>query len=205
MKKIIKISQNRKHPDLYLIHLDDESTFYVELDTLLKNNLKKGVQLEDSKIENFIEASQIAEIKSDVIRKLAYKNYTESEIRNYIERKDNTHSYEKFIAGLKERNIINDEEYIRRYIKKSLNLSKPKGKNLISSELYKKGISKELINKELSELDENMDDLQIYIQKYLSKQRITDQRKLKEKLMRHLLSRGYSYSTIISNIDSLFT
>lgn len=205
MKKIKKISQNRKHPDLYLIHLDDESTFYVELDTLLKNNLKKGIQLEDSKIEDFIETSQIAKTKSDVIRKLAYKNYTEGEIRNFIERKDKIHSYEKFIAGLKERNIINDEEYTRRYIKKSLNLSKPKGKNLLSSELYKRGIPKEIIDKELLELDENIDELQIYIQKYLSKQRITDQRKLKEKLMRHLLSRGYSYSTIISNIDSLFT
>ncbi len=204
MKKIIKITQNKKYPDLYLIHLDDEIDFYVDLETLLSHNLKKGVELEDQLIEKLLDLAIFAKTKSDVIRKLAYKNYTESEIRKFIIQKDKLHSYEQFIHKLKDQGLVNDIQFTKRFLYIASNSSKPKGKNLLSAELHRKGIPTEIINQELSNMDENEQDLQIYIRKYLSKQRSTDQRKLKEKLLRHLLSRGYSYSTIISNIDSLF-
>ena len=99
------------------------------------------------------------------------------------------------IEFLKGYNFINDETYAKLFVKEKL---KSKGKNKIRFDLQQKGIDSELISKIFYEIDDDVENniaKELCIKKYnILKKSTDDERKIKEKLFRYLVSRGYDFS-----------
>lgn len=120
----------------------------------------------------------------------AYK--TEKEIRDKLK----TGFYpeeviDKIIDWLISYNFVNDSRYASLYVDFKHN---NKSKKQIYMDLMKKGISKEIINEALEQIDDS-DSLEKIINKRISKYDLNDKKSL-YKFYNYLVSKGYDYSKV---------
>ncbi|BEP29851.1 regulatory protein RecX [Helicovermis profundi] len=127
---------------------------------------------------------------------LSYRDRTEKEIRD----KMTTKEYEKSVIDevllkLKKLNLINDVEFTEKYVEFRIERY---GKNRLKQELFRKGISKEIIENVLSYVGEDEEFLaakEIAIKKFNQYGDIPFEKKY-NRLMGLLSRKGYSYSTV---------
>ena len=138
--------------------------------------------------------------------KKAYK--TEKEVRDKLILKGyEENSINKSIEFLKEYNFINDDNYTKVFIHDKL---KSQGSQKIKYTLIQKGISKDSIDEELSNLNkENEKNVALNIAKKkldIIKKKENDNYKISGKLYRYLISKGYGYDVtneVVKEIMSL--
>jgi len=164
------------------------------------------------------------------IRSLLRKRQTEQEIRERIKKRHPDAKVDEVISRLKELNYINDEEFSEAWIRHRT-LSSPKGKFKLEQELKQKGVSGKNREKALEEYDEKVvleelaqkkwQQLNKNTQGFLleglkglqeelpshAKERVRErsekERKLREKLMRYLLSRGFAISSVLEVVKTV--
>jgi regulatory protein len=109
--------------------------------------------------------------------------------------KDDTQYNESALEYLIERDIVNDQRYAQR-LTESLS-DKNIGPNKIKEKLYAKGFSSNTINECISAIETSEDDyfnkaLTLKIRKFGEEP--IEELKLKQKALRHLIAKGFSYS-----------
>lgn len=195
MGSITEISVQKKNKNRCNIYIDNVFAFGVSNELIYKENLKVGMMVDEEKLkkiayeENLINCKETAlkiiersyKTKKEMIKRLLEKGYALEEINETL----------KF---LEEYNFINDESYAKAFIN---DRTKTQGKQKIKYALKNKGVSDEIIEEELSKLDmekekENANILALKKYSILIK-RESDKYKLKEKIIRFLISRGYDY------------
>ena len=195
MGTITEISVQKKNKNRCNIYIDNVFAFAVSNELIYKENLKIGMIIDEEKLkkiayeENLINCKETAlkiiersyKTKKEMIKRLLEKGYALEEINETL----------KF---LEEYNFINDESYAKAFIN---DRTKTQGKQKIKYALKNKGVSDEIIEEELSKLDmekekENANILALKKYSILIK-RESDKYKLKEKIIRFLISRGYDY------------
>lgn len=134
-------------------------------------------------------------------RILSLKPYTELQMRQKIKGRFKEilpETVDEILNKLKELKYVDDEQFAINYINFRNTLS-PRGKFVLTQELKRKGVAENLIKKVLaeSEMDEIALAQKLTEHKKQSLQAYEPQ-KQKEKLMRFLLSRGFSYDVIKS-------
>lgn len=137
---------------------------------------------------------------------LHYCNYQErclKEIKTKLDFLEISSSDKDFILHfLTEEGFVDDERYCRSYVKSKINIKKW-GVNKIKVSLIQKGIDKEIIDKVLSEVDEDLfkDELVIILKN--KKIKDDDKQMRKAKLIRYALSKGYLYSQIMDALKHI--
>lgn len=106
------------------------------------------------------------------------------------------------IDFLQEEGFIDDERYCRTYVKSKLNLKKW-GVNKIRLSLIAKGISKDVVEDVLSEIDH--DSYKEELMTLLKNKKINDDDpyKRKAKLIRYAVGKGYSLSDVMEAVKNL--
>lgn len=127
---------------------------------------------------------------------------SENEVRKYLDKLEvSKEDLEKIIDKLKGINLINDRIYVRSYINDKIYLSKD-SINKIKNDLNEQSIDKNIIAKEISELE--YDDLE-KLEKLVIKRINTNHRysnyMLKNKVVSEMKNLGYNYDDIISIFD----
>ena len=93
---------------------------------------------------------------------------------------------------------LNDKYYAQNFVKAKQN---QKGKMYIVSSLKQKGVSDDIINEVLQDFATEQDVVIELAQKYLKNKVIDD--KTKEKLFRHLISKGFEFGEVNSAIKTV--
>jgi Uncharacterized protein conserved in bacteria len=205
MSLITKIEIQKNNNERVNIYVDNEYAFACDTELVYKFNLKNGMILDRGYIENIAEDDNFIKAKNCAMNTIDRGLKTEKEIYDKL----NGKGYEdniiyKVIQVLKEYDFINDRKYVQAYIKEKINSY---GSNKIIYNLNLKGIRKELIVEELNDVGSHgFDDAAFKIaeKKYNSilKQE-SDERKIKEKLSRFLLSKGYNWETVSKIVKRL--
>ena len=146
--------------------------------------------------------------KESSLRIIEKSSKTEKEVRDKLKLKGyEDNAINKSIEFLKEYNFINDNNYIKAFISYKL---KSEGSQKIKYALIQKGIAKEIIHEELSNLNkENEKNIAINIAKKkfdIIKKKETDNYKISGKLYRYLISKGFEYditNDVVKEIMSL--
>ncbi len=130
--------------------------------------------------------------RTDVIARLKRFNLSEKETQEIID-------------SLEEDGFLNQERYTKSFVKDKASLS-GWGPLKISFALKKRGIPEELIKDALNELkhagvSEKLSD--ILSRKYKLSDKERDKQKLRAKLIRFGLSRGFEYGEVISQVNKL--
>lgn len=108
-----------------------------------------------------------------------------------------TQLIDQIISRLKDLKFLNDEEFVALYIRDQL-ARKPQGIRLLKNSLTKKGIAAETISNAIQAA--SIDETQLAstaIHKKSKSLASLPQKKREEKLMRFLLSRGFSINTVL--------
>ena len=205
MGTITEISVQKKNKNRCNIYIDNVFAFGVSNELIYKENLKVGMMVDEEKLkkiayeENLINCKETAlkiiersyKTKKEMIKRLLEKGYALEEVNETL----------KF---LEEYNFINDESYTKAFIN---DRTKTQGKQKIKYALKNKGVSDEIIEEELSKLDmekekENANILALKKYNILIK-RESDKYKLKEKIIRFLISRGYNYEVAKDAVNEI--
>ena len=196
--KVIRIL--RKDDKNVVIHSDNDDKLIISEDVFYNSGLRKGDEISGDRYSFFVERNKIYYIKQRALSFLSRRFHSEKEL--YLKLK--TKSYDErlikeVIQDLVSRNFIDDRNFAFHFIEEKLKKRKW-GANKIRSALYVKGISGEIIDEELKKID-NTPGLNETIREIATKKinqlknRNTDEKKIFQKVIQFLISRGFDYES----------
>ena len=195
MNIITKIEEGKRNKERVNIYIDNEYAFSVSKEILYKEDLKLNDSVNIEDLREIVKKDNYIKCKNSALRIVERSYKSERELKDKLLLKGyDKDSIEKTIEFLKEYNFLSDNNYTKMYVKDK---SKFQGKNRIKFDLYRKGIDEEIIQEELSSIDEE-DEREVAYNLVLKKynvisKRESDKYKLSQKLYRYIVSKGYSY------------
>ena len=148
--KNIRKLKNGKY-ELTLISGDKVITYD---EVIIKNNLLYKKDITSKEIDEIEKLNTFYDIYDKAIKHISKKMRSTKEIKEYLEGHDlSSKEEEELINKLKKIGMINDEMYVKAYVSDKIHLSSD-GPNKIKNELLKNNIKEEIIDEELSKIDE---------------------------------------------------
>lgn len=194
--KIDRVS--RKDEKNVSVYFDNGERLILSEDTFYNSGLRKGDEISEDRFSFFIEQNILYHIKQRALSFLARRFHSERELLIKLKSK----SYEErliknVLNDLREKSFINDQVFANHFIEEKLK-KKRWGKNKIKAALFSKGVSASIIDEVLKSFDSEIDQHEAALglaQKKFEKLKLreSDDRKLKQKLISFLLSRGFDY------------
>lgn len=192
------ISIRKKDDENVVIKFDNSQQLIISVDTLFKSDLKKDDEISEDRFAFLIESNITYHIKKKALSFLARRAHTEKELFLKLKAKSyNEGLIKAVIKELHDLSFLDDKEFATQFVNEK-SLRKKWGKQKIKSALINKGINYKIIDEVLSE--NNLDKLEaeqikdLALKKYsLLKKREKDQKKMMQKLISFLISKGYSY------------
>jgi regulatory protein len=198
----------KKDETTVIVYLDNGNKLYLSYEVVLKNGLRKGTEISEDRFDFLIRHNKKYHIRQKTLLYLARRIHSKRELENKLRQK----KYEidlinEVLNNLVEKRIINDESFALHFADEKINRKKW-GFMKVKSELIKKGISSELIDKALksySTPESQNETAAVLAKKKLNiiLKRESDPQKIKQKILSYLVSRGFSYDTSVEVIQSL--
>lgn len=152
MLTVTRLEPQKKNPQRLNVYLDGEFAFGIS--RAAAPWLEEGHQLSQQKIEDLQKQDLSEGAYQRALNFLSYRIRSEKEIR------DNLHKHqipEDIISAVLDRlrnaSLVDDREFALRWVENRVQF-KPRGKRALSSELFQKGISNEIIDEVLKGIDE---------------------------------------------------
>ncbi|MBW6410063.1 recombination regulator RecX [Clostridium weizhouense] len=198
MAKITKLEFQKRNKERVNVFLDDEYAFSISAELIYKEGIKLKDEVDFEKLKILAYKDQLMKCRETAIRIIEKSHKTEKQVREKLILKGyEEEAIEKAIDFLKQYNYLNDEYYTQLFVKEKL---KSQGSNKIKYSLIQKGISKEIIEEELNNVNiENEKSIAINLaqRKIVTiKKSENDKYKISNKLYRFLLSKGYGYDIV---------
>jgi regulatory protein len=201
--RITKIETQKRRPGRHNIYVDDRFFLGVSAETLLRLSLRTGDELSPHQSEAIRRAEELFSARQTALRYLSTRPRTEREIRDKLREKEfGDDEIISTINDLKSSGLINDAEFARMYVRDKTT-HRPTGRVLLMRKLLLLGVSKEIADEAISEMQKsrNQEDAALQAaQQYLSKSHRTsrhgDPRKERQRLAAFLTRRGYTWDVI---------
>lgn len=133
---------------------------------------------------------------SRALRYLSLRSRSQKEIEEYLLRKQfSPPAISTAVQKLLELKFLNDEEY-GKSVARSRQVYKGRSRFLVSYELRQKGVAEETVSKVLSESQEDLQTAKEFIERKKRVYSNLDDFEFKNKMIRLLSSRGFSYDII---------
>jgi regulatory protein len=213
MPKIMQIEFRRRKPQRFIVHFDDDRVHTFSPETALKYGFSLEKDFEDEVFIKILEEDSIRRAKDQALSYLEIRSHSKKELFLKLMKKGyQKKTIDSTLEQLEDVGLIDDNKFAVQYIESELML-RPCGKNLIKSKLYQKGLREENVEPLLKEFYQKYDERSIALktaQKFYNTHKyLPDSSKKKEKLTRHLFSRGFDWEIIdyvfqkIKTVDDL--
>ncbi len=203
MPKVTKISTQVRRKDLVNVFLDEKYAFSVNIEDVFTKKIKLGDEISRAQITSLKKSKIDKNIFDLAFRFSTSRPHSEKEVINYLKRKDQSEKeILRIVKNLKKLAVINDEAFASWFLLARQKVNK--GKKLIQLELSQKGVNKEIINKILNDSEVSEIDLaQKCLEKKIKNINLNDKIdfKVKNNLIRYLISKGFEYETSRKAID----
>ena len=194
--KILSLKLKSKKDANVFVASTDIGEYDLFSEIIVKYSLGNG-EIDDETFKRAVKESAEKIAFNVAVKYASSKLKTEKQIRDYLYKKEfKKATILPVIEKLKEYGVIDDKIYMESYIKSNPNFSK----NKLKQKLIMSGISKDLIDEKLNDLEDE-DSCLTNANKFL-KNKIMDQ-KTREKLIRRLTYLGYSWDSINSVLKTL--
>lgn len=191
--------EHQKKDGRFNIFIDGEFAFGLYRETVYNFGLRINDELTADEIEKMRSEDELNFGKKVAYRFLNYKPRSEKEVRRKLaQKKISEKTIDEIITSLKDLKFIDDENYAKMYVETKVTL-KPEGRRVLKMRLADKGINKELSQKTVE--DNYSEETEIkkakdLINKYSKRVKAKTPADKKQKIYRHLLSKGFSYDVI---------
>ncbi len=144
-------------------------------------------------------ADEIKKAKDTAYKFLSYRQRSKKEIVDKLkEKKFSDSAIEDVVHSLEEYNYINDADFASNWAESRVR-SRRTGRMILRSELLKKGISKDIVDKTLKEIYNKYNEMSLAIDALNSKAKMLrdlPEDKKKRRLYSFLMQKGFSYEII---------
>ena len=190
MPIITEISMQKNNKKRCNVHVDNEFFCGMSVETVVKNCLKVGQEVDAEKLKELVDESEAHEALIKATDYISKNLKTKRQVKEYLLKKGYSEQIVwACIDKLKEYNYIDDVEYSKRYIE---SLSKKQGKRLTEYKLMMKGVKKEDIENAYADAEDHSNESA----KIIAKKHLGNKPKTKENLAktyRYLIGKGFSY------------
>ena len=201
----ITINKVQKRSRYYYLFCSNGDELKFDQEIYFKYNLTENSTFSIDQFNAITDENCFKLCMNTAIRLLSQRMHSIYEIRIKLKKKDFSYKIiNKVIDELDKMNLLDDKQFTKNYIDELI--YRGQGKYKIINSLQKRGIPKEIIDENLLELDDS-DSEEKRAEEVLSKKikslayKEIEPRKLKEKLIRHLISRGFSSDIVFKIVD----
>ncbi|MDE5605285.1 MAG: recombination regulator RecX [Eubacterium sp.] len=189
---IIK-AQKGRGSKIHLL-LDDEYQITTDVNFWAENYIKDGTDITEEEWNSLVDKINYRKAFNKCADFLSRRDHSVKELRGKLLRTVDEASAEKAIERFEELGYLDDEKFARNYAE-HLFKNKNYSNNHVKQELYKKGISRDIVAEiiEDSEIDSVESIITIINKKYYSKLNAENG---KEKVVAALMRKGFSYGDI---------
>lgn len=187
-----------KDDDRAIVYFDNGEKLVLHKDILYQSGLRKGDEISSDRFSILNQEETFYLIKQKAFRLLQRRIHTSRELYTKLRQKFSEDALiKRCLSELQQKGYINDRDFALAFVSEKQK-SKKWSRTRLKSEMIKRGISAEIINEVLNESfsseKEEQSATEIAEKKY--KQLInkeSDKRKLYQKLIMFLQSKGYDY------------
>jgi len=196
---ITKIEKQKKNSKRWNLYIDGEFACGISEDTFLNFGFRTNDEISEDILNEVKRFDEYQYAKKSALDFLSYRIRSKKEIVDKLKSKNiSQETIEKTIGHLEKLGLINDEEFAKLLVQSSTGKN-PSGKSVIRQKLFKKGISKEIIEKVLSETFTEKNEKSLILDifnKY--KKRLTglDKNHKRKKMFEHLARKGFDFDII---------
>ncbi len=200
--QITSIEKNKKNSRLS-VYIDGKFAFTISEEDYLTLNLYEESELSEEKVDYIKNTLNFHEAKAKAVRYLSLRLRTEQEVWKKLHGEGyEPECVDKVISELKAIGYINNKLYAQKYVFDRSKL-KPLSKRMMKRELLVRGVHEDII-------DEVLDDWKVedsvvaegLLKRKFGKYDLSDE-KVRIKVYRFLMHRGFSVSTIKEALRSL--
>ncbi|WP_404451455.1 recombination regulator RecX [Virgibacillus necropolis] len=209
MKKITRITTQKKRKNRYNIFLDDgqgeKYGFSVDEALLIEYKLHKDLELDDSMVTTLIEKDDVHKSYTLTINFLSYRMRTKKEIHDYLVKKEVDEEHIKQIMDrLMSEGLLDDAVFADAFVRTRIQTS-IKGPALVRKELIEKGVSAAVASKAIEHytFDIQMEKTQKWIHKKMNKQGKDSFKKQLQQLQITLMQKGFEQDVIKEAVSEL--
>ena len=190
MLTVTKLEPQKKNPQRLNVYLNGEFAFGIS--RLVAPWLQEGNELSQGEISGLQTEDQIQQGYQRAINFLSYRARSEQEIKLNLQKHQVPETIiESVLEKLRDASLVDDREFAQQWIENRIRFH-PRSKRALSSELYRKGISKQIIEETLLDIDEEVLARSL-AQKKVSKLRTLDKSTIQKKMYGFLSRRGFHY------------
>lgn len=191
--EILKLARSEKNGDKFVAEFEDGRRLSVSVAQIADFSLFTGRQLDDGEYESLIKSVEAQSAKARALRILGQRSLSRREITDkLVEKGESEQTAEETADWLDSIGAVNDHEYalmiVRHYAAKGY------GRAKIRSELYRRGIERELWEDVLSEMPETDEKVYALLKSKLNGK--TPDKAALKKATDSLFRRGYSWDEI---------
>lgn len=219
MPIITAVEPQKKNPKRFNIFFDGKFVFGADEDLVVDQRLVSGKIIKSEDLEKLLFEAELIKLMARMYGLLSIRVRSEKEIRNYLKnlsykrkRKDMEEISEVvtslLIERLKKKGLINDLEFAKVWVD-SRRRSKQKGINTLKSELFQKGIDREIIeevlnkNQQIEGQNSETALAKIALEKKMKSLQTLEPKKRQQKALEFLLRKGFDYDISKTVIEKL--
>lgn len=200
---IITKIESQRNEERVNIYLNGEFAFGLMKEIQYKYDLNEGMNIDKEYIDTVLMEEEQSKANNCALRFLAYRQRSEKEIIDKLKKKGFEDKFiENTLVYLKHYGLVDDIEFAKSFMKDKINLNKY-GPQRIKYELYRKGISQEIIEGVLEEDEDEYSRALKLAKKKMSSYKNDDRNAIYRKLGGFLQRKGYSYDSISKILKEL--
>lgn len=214
MPKITSVELQKKNQKRFNVFLDGQFAFGADEDLVVDYRLVLGKILDQELVEKLLFEAEVGKLIERIYGLFNIRQRSEKEVKDYLRNlsfkrkvKDqeeiSIQSIDLVIEKLKQKRLLNDEEFAKSWVEVR---SKKKGITAIKAELYKKGISKEIIDRVVSLQSSDIRQEEVagrLLEKRWSRLHSLPPLERKRKAYEFLLRRGFEYELVKQIVEKL--
>ena len=198
---ITQVSIQKRNKERWNIFIDGSFSFSASAEDIVRYGLKEGKKIDEDELQRLAEACEYTKAYNYALSILNIKDYTCSALKKkLIDKGYSQGTSNSVVERLNEFGIIDDKRYVVKYVNDCVRLKKY-GRNKIMYELQAKGIDEELKGSVVIDEELQYENCRELAEKKLKQLQGKD--KIKEKLYRYLVTKGYPYEIVLRVINLL--
>ncbi len=203
------LTKIEKRRNKIVLTFDNHEKIEIYYDVYLASSLYKYDDIPTKRIEELKQKNAEYEVKNSAFRYLSNRNHSSFELKNKLKKKGFSSSViDIVISELVEKKYIDDFTFAENFVRNRIERRK-EGVMKITSELFKKGIAREIITELTCTIKEHPQNFENAIElgksklEKIKKRGETDYNKIKSKLFLFLKGRGFTSDVIFDVIARL--
>ncbi len=214
MSKITQVEPQKRNLRRFNIFLDGQFVFGADEDLVVNYRLLVGKEISPDDLPKLLFEGEVGKLMERMYNLFSIRQRSEKEVRDYLMRLNFKRKIkgdeqlsevviEQLVERLKQKGMVNDAQFAAAWVE-SRRKSKKKGINAVKSELYQKGIGREIIQEALGETSSE-DEAKLAseaLKKKIKAWKNLPELELKKKACEFLVRRGFEYSVAKDTVEN---